>query len=74
VTRTGIYFFGPALPSEKPGLFLYDFATSSTRRLAVVDGPISLGLTVSPDETVVLFARTEPMEADLQMLEAPLVE
>jgi TolB protein len=70
VTRTGIYFFGLA-PPEKPALFHRDLEGSRTRPLAVVDGPLSLGLTVNPDETVVLFARSEPVEADLQMLEDP---
>jgi len=74
VTRTGIHFFKPSLPSEKPGLFRYEFATSRVRRIAVVDGPVSLGLTVSPDETVVLYARNEQVEADLQMLELPPLE
>jgi len=74
VTRTGIHFFRPSPPSEKPELFRYDFATSAIHRLAAVDGPVSPGLTVSPDETVVLFAKSEHVEADLQMLELPLLE
>jgi len=74
VARTGIHFFRSSRPGEKPELFRYDFATSGTHRLAVVDGPLSLGLTVSPDETVVLFARNEQVEADLQMLERPPLE
>ena len=74
MTRTGIYFFGPSLPDEKPGMSRYEFATSRARRLAVVDGPVSLGLTVSPDETAVLFATNEQMDADLQMLEPPPLE
>jgi len=74
VTRTGIHFFKPSLPNEKPGLYRYEFASSRIHHLAVVDGPVSLGLTVSPDETVVLFARNEQLEADLQMLERPPLE
>jgi dipeptidyl aminopeptidase/acylaminoacyl peptidase len=74
VTRTGIHFFKPSPPGEKAELFQYDFATSQVGSLAVVDGPVSLGLTVSPDETVVLYARNEQVEADLQMLELPPLE
>jgi hypothetical protein len=39
-----------------------------------VDGSVRRGLTTSPDGTVVLFARNERSEADLQMLEEPLLE
>ncbi len=74
VTRTGIYFFRPSPPGEKPELVWYDLAAARIRSLAVVDGPLSLGLTVSPDETVVLFAGNEQVEADLQMLERPPLE
>ena len=63
-----------AARARSPSSFRYDLATSRIHRLAVVDGPVSLGLTVSPDETVVLFARNEQVEADLQMLERPPLE
>jgi len=74
VTRTGIYFFRPPPPGDKPELAWYDLAASRVHSLAVVEGPVSRGLTVSPDETVVLFARSEQVEADLQMLEEPPLE
>jgi Tol biopolymer transport system component/DNA-binding winged helix-turn-helix (wHTH) protein len=74
VTRSGIYFFRSSLPGDRPELLRYDLAAAEIRRLAVVDGALSPGLTVSPDEAVVLFARNEQLEADLQMLERPLLE
>jgi len=74
VTRTGIHFFGPAAPDDTQELLRYEFATSGTRRLAVVDGPVGQGLTVSPDGTVVLFSKHEHVAADLQVIEDPPLE
>jgi len=67
---SGLYFFEPPSPDGRSGLFRYEFDSGRTRRLAVVDDSIGRGLTVSPDETTVLFARSDRPQADLLMLES----
>ncbi len=57
-------------PDGRTGLFRYELDSGHTRRLAVVDDSVAPGLTVSPDEKTVLFAKTIRREADLQMLES----
>lgn len=70
VGPSGLYFFGPSSPDGRSGLFRYEFDSGSTRRLAVVDDSLGSGLTVSPDEKTVLFAKNDPRQADLLMLES----
>jgi Tol biopolymer transport system component len=70
VGPSGLYFFEPRSPNGRSGLFRYELDSGRTRRLAVVDGPIGRGLTVSPDEKTVLFAKIDPRQADLLMLES----
>jgi Tol biopolymer transport system component len=70
VGPSGLYFFGPPSPDGRSGLFRYEFDSGRTGRLAVVDESIGRGLTVSPDERTVLFARSDRPQADLLMLES----
>ena len=70
VGPSGLYFFGPPSPDGRSSLFRYEFDSGHTRRLAVVDDSVGRGLTVSPDEKTVLFAKTDRREADLLMLES----
>jgi hypothetical protein len=69
VGPSGLYFFEPPSPDGRSSLFRYEFDSERTRRLAVVDDAIGGGLTVSPDEKTVLFARHDQPQADLQMLD-----
>jgi dipeptidyl aminopeptidase/acylaminoacyl peptidase len=70
VGPSGLYFFEPPSPDGRSGLFRYEFDSGRTRRLAVVDDSVGGGLTVSPDEKTVLFAKIVRREADLLMLES----
>jgi Tol biopolymer transport system component len=69
VGRSGLYFFERPSPDGRSGLFRYELDSGHTRRLAAVDDSIGGGLTVSPDEKTVLFAKLDQREADLLMLE-----
>ena len=69
VGPSGLYFFERPSPDGRSGLFRYELDSGRVRRLAVVDDSVSRGLTVSPDEKTVLFARNDRPQADLQMLE-----
>jgi Tol biopolymer transport system component len=70
VGPSGLYFFGPPSSDGQAVLFRYEFDSGRTRRLAVVDDALGRGLTVSPDEKTVLFAKNNPRQADLLMLES----
>ncbi len=70
VGPSGLYFFGPPSPDGRWSLFRYEFDSGATHLLTVVDDSVGMGLTVSPDETTVLFAASERREADLLMLES----
>jgi Tol biopolymer transport system component/DNA-binding winged helix-turn-helix (wHTH) protein len=65
----GLYFFERPLPDGRSSLFRYEFDSETTRRLDIVDDAVGAGMSVSPDERTVLFARHEEPQADLQILE-----
>jgi Tol biopolymer transport system component/DNA-binding winged helix-turn-helix (wHTH) protein len=71
LTREGIYFFGPPPPDNRPTLFFYDLASARTQRLAVVDGPLAEGLTVSPDGKTLFFAKHDDVHADVMLQDWP---
>jgi len=67
LTREGIYFFEPPPPGNRPTLFFHDLASSRTRRVAIVDGPLADGLTVSRDGKTLFFTRHDDVHADLML-------
>ena len=71
LTRDGIYFFEPPPPDNRSTLLFHDLASSGTRRVAVVDGPVVQGLTVSPDGRTVFFSRNDEVNADLKLQDWP---
>ena len=71
LAREGIYFFEPPPPDNRPTLLFHDLASSRTRRVAVVDGPVAQGLTVSPDGRTVFFTGQDEVNADLKLRDWP---
>jgi Tol biopolymer transport system component len=72
--RSGLYFFGRPSPDGRTSLFRYDLSSETTRRLAVVNDSIGVGLTVGPEEKTLLYARHDEPQADLLMLEGEVFE
>jgi Tol biopolymer transport system component len=70
VGPSGLYFFEPPSPDGRLRLLRYEFDSGHTRRLVLVDDSVAPGLTVSPDEKTILFARNDPRQADLLMVES----
>ncbi len=66
--REGIYFVS-SRETANPVLEFFDFATSSVKPVAVLDGSHSLGLSLSPDERRIAFGRFDQLNADLILVE-----
>lgn len=69
VTREALYYIGPSQADGKAPLRRLDLATSRDRQLALLEGPVNHGLSVSPDGRVAFHAQTGRPSADLLMLE-----
>jgi len=50
-------------------LQFFQFSSQTSRVLTSIDGAISIGLSVSPDRTAILFTKTVRSGADLMMIE-----
>jgi len=50
-------------------LSFYDFATRQSRTITQIDGPIYMGLAVSPDRKTFLFSRSAVSGSDLMLVE-----
>jgi Tol biopolymer transport system component len=64
----GNFYTNPTKDS-RDGLCFYDFATRQSRTLFQIDGPIYLGLTVSPDGKSFLFTKSAAAGSDLMVIE-----
>jgi len=62
-------FYRSATRNNRYSLNFYDFATRQSRTITQIDGPIYLGLTVSPDRKSVLFSRSAVSGSDLMLIE-----
>jgi serine/threonine protein kinase/Tol biopolymer transport system component len=62
-------FYRRATRNGGDSLCLYDFATRQSRTIIHIDGPLYLGLTVSPDRKSFLFSRSTVSGSDLMLIE-----
>ena len=70
VTKRGIYFMADAESGPKTAsLKFIDFASRHIRHLANIKAPIDVGLTVSPDESSILYSQIDQSGADLILVE-----
>jgi Tol biopolymer transport system component len=69
VTGHGIYYIGRRRSDGRYELCLLDPSTSKNRVIAVLDGPIVQGLTVSPDGKTILYNRGKDSQSDLMLVE-----
>jgi Tol biopolymer transport system component len=65
----GIYYIGTRGANGQYPLAFYQFASRASTVLANLDGPIYLGLSVSPDRKDFLYTRTLRAESNLMMIE-----
>jgi Tol biopolymer transport system component/tRNA A-37 threonylcarbamoyl transferase component Bud32 len=66
VFKDGIYYVHGR---RTPEIRFYSFATSSDSLIATVEGPVTLGFSVSPDRNTFLFTRENFAGASLMMIE-----
>ena len=69
IADDAIYFIGPQGSNGRFPVELYRSSDRSTRVLTEVEGPIGLGLTVSPDRKTVLYTKSASIGARLDMIE-----
>jgi Tol biopolymer transport system component/DNA-binding winged helix-turn-helix (wHTH) protein len=55
--------------AEAYDIRFYEFASGRIRVVAQIEGPLHLGLTVSPDRKTFLFSRTSDLGSDLMLIE-----
>jgi Tol biopolymer transport system component/DNA-binding winged helix-turn-helix (wHTH) protein len=68
VTSGGIYYEAPPHSGEQSFVCFFNFATRTSRPLAIADRPFYLGLTVSPREPYILFDQIDDLDRDLMLL------
>ncbi len=64
----GVYYIGRRSNGQYP-LRFFRFSSRTSQILTNIDGWIGLGLSVSPDRTAILFAKTVKSGANLMMIE-----
>jgi hypothetical protein len=57
------------LENGRTSIFFFEFSTGKSRLLASVEGYLFPGLSVSPDRSTILFAKTAIPGADLMPIE-----
>ena len=67
VAERGIYFMSQT--EAGPAILFFDFATSKATRVALLDGPVANGLSLSPDGRFLIYSRYETVGADLMLVE-----
>ena len=73
VTETGIYFLRrKSQDAPAPGVMFYSFATQQLTRVADLDRPFSVGLSVFPDRHGFVFAG--PAESGVPASDVMMVE
>jgi hypothetical protein len=65
----GIYYIGLRSNAGTFPLQFFEFASGASRTLAMIDGEVDLGLTVSPDRKTILITKSATSGADLMMIE-----
>jgi hypothetical protein len=69
VSANGIYFIKLTKDEAKQKLAFFDFAAGRTTLLADIPKPARLNITISPDERILLYSRTEQYGSDLMLVE-----
>jgi Tol biopolymer transport system component len=69
VSANGIYFVKSTRGAAKQNLAFFDFATGHITLLADLPQPAGLNITISPDERILLYSRTEQYGSDLMLVE-----
>jgi Tol biopolymer transport system component len=67
--KEGIYFIRPAKDHNKQELAYFRFATGKTAAITPIPGHASLGLTLSPDERLILYGQTDQLASDLMLVD-----
>jgi Tol biopolymer transport system component/serine/threonine protein kinase len=65
----GIYYIGRRSGNGQSPLEFFRFSSQTSQVLTNIDGAITLGLSVSPDRTAILFSKTVKLGANLMMIE-----
>jgi dipeptidyl aminopeptidase/acylaminoacyl peptidase len=68
VVDDGVYFIKSDLDRARSIVF-YESATGKTTTLANIEGPLSFGLSISPDRRSALFSKADERGADLMLVE-----
>jgi hypothetical protein len=68
-TKEGIYFIRPAEDHNKQELAYFRFATGKSTTITPIPGHVSLGLTLSPDERLILYGQTDQLGSDLMLVD-----
>jgi sugar lactone lactonase YvrE len=67
--RRGIYFIRPVKDHKKQELAFFRFATGKTTTITPIPGHVSLGLTLSSDERLILYGQTDQLGSDLMLVD-----
>jgi Tol biopolymer transport system component len=65
----GIYYIGRRSDNGQYPLQFFQFSSQTSRVITNIDGPVYLGLSVSPDRTAILFTKSVRSGANLMMIE-----
>jgi eukaryotic-like serine/threonine-protein kinase len=65
----GIYYIGRRGDNGQYPLQFFQFSSQTSQALTNIDGAISVGLSVSPDRTAILFTKSVKFGANLMMIE-----
>jgi len=65
----GIYYIGHRSDEKFYPLEFFQFSTNSSRLLAKISGYVGSGLSVSPDQKIILFTKSTSNDAHLVMIE-----
>jgi hypothetical protein len=69
IVRSGLYFSTARGPSGRPEILFYRFADKKTTPVYRIPGRIALGLSVSADESWLLYSQIDSGGSDLLMIE-----
>jgi hypothetical protein len=69
VSAGGIYFTSQPDQGRRVSIEFHDFATGTSRVAGEVEGPLSFGLSVSPDRRSALVSKVERRGSDLMLVE-----
>jgi Tol biopolymer transport system component len=67
--ENGIYYIGRRDADNLNPIQFYEFSTGASRVIVKIEGPLHIGLSVSPDGKTFLFSKSVTSGADLMMIE-----